>query len=116
MPKRSPELLTRKIEDATADDLRKTADMLIKSDKDMAIVLGTAQDGRVTLIAAISPNLVKRGFHAGNISKEIAKLVGGGGGGRPDMSQAGGQQVERLDEAISFASELLSKQILEKVR
>jgi alanyl-tRNA synthetase len=108
-------IITKKLEGATPDDLRKTADMLMRSDRDMAIVLGAVQDGRVALITAISPNLVKSGFHAGNISKEVAKLVGGGGGGRPDMSQAGGQRVEKLDEALHFAAELLGKQVLEKV-
>jgi alanyl-tRNA synthetase len=108
-------IIARKLEDATVDDLRKTVDMLMKSAKDMAIVLGTAQDGRVTIVAALSPGLVKRGLHAGVISKEVAKVVGGGGGGRPDMAQAGGQWVEKLDEALDFAAELLSKKILDGV-
>ncbi|MBU6390657.1 MAG: alanine--tRNA ligase [Planctomycetota bacterium] len=106
-------IITRKLEDATVDDLRKTIDMLMKSSENMAIVLGTAQNNRVTIVAALSPNLVKRGLHAGNISKEVAKVVGGGGGGRPDMAQAGGQWIEKLDEALNFAIELLSKKILQ---
>ncbi|MCF6157786.1 MAG: alanine--tRNA ligase [wastewater metagenome] len=107
-------IITKKLEDVTVDDLRKTADMLMKSDKDMAIVLGAAQNGRATIITTITSNLVKCGIHAGNISKEVAKLIGGGGGGRPDMSQAGGQRVEKLDDALAFAEELLSKQVQEK--
>jgi alanyl-tRNA synthetase len=105
-------IVARKLDDATVDDLRKTIDILMKSAKEMAIVLGTAQDGRVTIVVAISPGLVKRGLHAGDVSKEVAKLVGGGGGGRPDMAQAGGQWVDKLDEALRFAIELLSKKIL----
>jgi alanyl-tRNA synthetase len=105
-------IIARKLDDATVDDLRKTIDILMKSAKEMAIVLGTAQDGRVTIVVAISPGLVKRGLHAGDVSKEVAKLVGGGGGGRPDMAQAGGQWVDKLDEALRFAIELLSKKIL----
>ncbi|HHT9129440.1 MAG TPA: alanine--tRNA ligase [Candidatus Brocadiaceae bacterium] len=108
-------IITGKLEDATIDDLRKTIDMLMKSAEDMAIVLGTTQNNRVTIIAALSPNLVKRGLHAGNISKEVAKIVGGGGGGRPDMAQAGGQWIEKLDEALNFATELLNKKILQDV-
>lgn len=108
-------IIARKLENATVDDLRKTIDMLMKSAQEMAVVLGTAQDGRVTIVAAISPGLVKRGLHAGTVSKEVAKLVGGGGGGRPDMAQAGGQWVDKLDEAICFATELLSKKILDAV-
>lgn len=108
-------IIAKKVEDATADDLRRTADILMKSAKDVAIILGTPQNGRVTIIAALSQGLVKCGLHAGNISKEIAKVVGGGGGGRPEMAQAGGQWAEKLDEALSYAVELLSKKILERV-
>ena len=108
-------IITKKLDDATADDLRKTIDMLMKSGEELAIVLGTSQNGRVTIIAALTPDLVKRGLHAGNISKEVAKVVGGGGGGRPDMAQAGGQWAEKLDEALCFAAELLSNKILQEV-
>ena len=106
-------IITKKLDDANVDDLRKTIDMLMKSGEELAIVLGTSQNGRVTIIAALSPNLVKRGLHAGNISKEVAKVVGGGGGGRPDMAQAGGQWADKLDEALCFATELLSNKILQ---
>ena len=106
-------IITKKLDDATADDLRKTIDMLMKSGEELAIVLGTSQNGRVTIVAALTPDLVKRGLHAGNISKEVAKVVGGGGGGRPDMAQAGGQWAEKLDEALCFAAELLSNKILQ---
>lgn len=104
-------IVTRKLEDATADDLRKTADMLRKTAQEVAIVLGSSQDGRVTLISALSSKLVKSGLHAGNIAKEVAKVVGGGGGGRPDMAQAGGQYPDKLDEALGFAAELLKNKI-----
>ena len=104
-------IIARKLEDATADDLRKVVDLLMKAAGEAAIILGTSQDGRVTIITAISPTLVKRGLHAGNISKDVAKIVGGGGGGRPDMAQAGGQYVAKLDEAIRFAAELLAKKL-----
>src|SRR3989338_1409092 len=106
-------IITKKLDDATAHDLRKTIDMLMKSGEELAIVLGTSQNGRVTIVAALTPNLVKRGLHAGNISKEVAKIVGGGGGGRPDMAQAGGQWADKLDEALCFAAELLSNKILQ---
>jgi len=104
-------IITKKLDNATADDMRKTIDILMKSQTDIAIVLGSTQNGRTTIITAISPNLVKRGLHAGNISKEVAKIIGGGGGGRPDMAQAGGQLAEKLDEALRFAEELIGKNI-----
>ena len=93
------------------EDLRKTVDLLMKSGGEMAIVLGTTQNERATIIVALSPTIVKRGLHAGNISKEVAKIIGGGGGGRPDMAQAGGQLVDKLDEALNSTAELLSKKI-----
>ncbi|MCF6149561.1 MAG: alanine--tRNA ligase [Candidatus Kuenenia sp.] len=107
-------IITKRIDDASADDMRKTADMLMKSEKKAAVVLGSTQNGRVILIVSLSPNVTGRGLHAGSISKEVAKIVGGGGGGRPDMAQAGGQLVDKLDDALDFASALLTEKILQK--
>ncbi len=104
-------IIARKLEDATSDDLRKMVDLLMKAAGESAIILGASQDGRVSIVTAISPTLIRRGLHAGNISKDVAKIVGGGGGGRPDMAQAGGQYVAKLDEAIRFAAELLAKKL-----
>jgi alanyl-tRNA synthetase len=67
---------------------------------DAAILLGTAADGRVHLIASVAPGLVERGVKAGAVVKAAAALVGGGGGGRDAMAQAGGRDPERLGEAI----------------
>jgi alanyl-tRNA synthetase len=65
-----------------------------------AILLGTAADGRVHLLASVAPELVERGVKAGEIVKRAAGVVGGGGGGRDTMAQAGGRDPERLDQAI----------------
>jgi len=67
---------------------------------DAAILLGTAVDGRVHLVASVAPALVQRGVRAGEVVKAAAEVVGGGGGGRDTMAQAGGRDPERLDEAI----------------
>jgi alanyl-tRNA synthetase len=67
---------------------------------DAAILLGTAVDGRVHLVASVAPALVERGVRAGEVVKAAAEVVGGGGGGRDTMAQAGGRDPERLDEAI----------------
>ena len=74
--------------------------------KSGVVVLGTAQGERALLLAAVTDDLVGR-FHAGNIIKQLAPLVGGGGGGRPDFAQAGGKDPARLDEALAAAYELL---------
>jgi alanyl-tRNA synthetase len=67
---------------------------------DAAILLGTAADGRVHLLASVAPALVQRGVKAGAIVKRAAEVVGGGGGGRDTIAQAGGRDPERLGEAI----------------
>jgi alanyl-tRNA synthetase len=68
-----------------------------------AIVLGTVVDGRVHLVAAVTPALVERGVRAGEIVKVAAQVAGGGGGGRDTMAQAGGRDPDKLPEAIEAA-------------
>jgi alanyl-tRNA synthetase len=68
-----------------------------------AVVLGTAVDGRVHLVANVAPAAVERGVKAGEIVRAAAKVVGGGGGGRDTMAQAGGRDPEKLPEAIAAA-------------
>jgi alanyl-tRNA synthetase len=72
-----------------------------------AIVLGTAVEGRVHLVAAVTPALVQRGVHAGDVVKVAAQVAGGGGGGRDTMAQAGGRDPEKLPEAIEAAREAI---------
>jgi alanyl-tRNA synthetase len=72
---------------------------------DAAIVLGSAIDGRVALVASVAPALVERGVKAGAVVKAAAAVVGGGGGGRDTMARAGGRDPERLPEAVSVARE-----------
>jgi alanyl-tRNA synthetase len=63
------------------------------------VVLAVASEGKVALVGAVSQDLQKK-LHAGNIIKKVAGLVGGSGGGRPDFAQAGGKQVESVDQAL----------------
>jgi alanyl-tRNA synthetase len=70
---------------------------------DAVIVLGTAVDGRVHLVASVAPSVVQRGVKAGAIVKVAAELTGGGGGGRDTMAQAGGRDPGKLEEAIAAA-------------
>jgi alanyl-tRNA synthetase len=72
---------------------------------DAAIVLGAAGEGRVDLVVSVSPALVDRGLHAGEIVKAAAEGVGGGGGGRDTMARAGGRDPEKLPEAMRVARE-----------
>ncbi|MBI4007140.1 MAG: alanine--tRNA ligase, partial [Planctomycetes bacterium] len=104
-------IITEKIEGVKAEDLRNTADALRKLISSVAIVLGTTEDGRVILITCLSQDLIKRGLHAGNIAKDIARIVGGGGGGKPDIAQAGGQLTDRLDEALKASYKIISEKL-----
>jgi alanyl-tRNA synthetase len=72
------------------------------------IVVGSKADGKVLLAAGVTKDLTKR-YHAGNILKEIAGIVGGSGGGRPDMAQAGGTQTEKIGEALAKAKEIIKR-------
>ena len=72
------------------------------------VVLGTVINDRPILIAATTQELVKtRGVHAGQLVRELAKLMGGGGGGRPDMAQAGGRHPDKLTETLQRAPAIL---------
>ena len=88
--------------------LRTMADLLKDRIGSGIIVLGTTQDGKVSLVALVTDDLTDR-FHAGKIIKEISALVGGSGGGRPNMAQAGGRKPEKLDEALLEVLNIIKK-------
>ncbi|MBP6965164.1 MAG: alanine--tRNA ligase [Armatimonadetes bacterium] len=102
--------LAAKVETSDADQMSSMADRLAESMESAVIVLAGPSDGKVMFVAKVTPDLVKRGFHAGNLVREIAKVAGGGGGGRPDFAQAGGRDASKLDEALSRAEELVRGQ------
>ncbi len=93
-------VLARKIEAADPKSLREMADKLRDKLKSCALVLGTVADGKVALIAAVTPDLNNR-VKAGELVNHVAAQVGGKGGGRPDMAQAGGNRPEGLDQALA---------------
>ena len=102
-------VLATRVEGLDDKGLREMADNLRDRIKSGVVVLGAAQGERALLLAAVTKDLVGR-YHAGNIIKQLAPLVGGGGGGRPDFAQAGGKDPSRLDEAIAAAYALLGAQ------
>jgi alanyl-tRNA synthetase len=73
-------------------------------------VLGAAHEGKVFLLVGVSPDLSKK-IHAGNLIKQVVAEVGGSGGGRPDMAQAGGNQPEKLDVALELAKKLIREKL-----
>lgn len=105
-------IVTEKLEGATADDLRRAADTLKTQAPSIAIVLAAAEDGRAIIIASLSKDLVKRGLDAAEIAKDVAKIIGGGGGGRADMAQAGGKHTDKIDEALEYSYKLIREKVL----
>ena len=87
--------------------MREMGDFLKARLSSVAIVLGAVVDGNPLLVAMLTRDLVDRGLHAGNLARDTAKVMGGGGGGRPDMAQAGGRQPERLGHALAGVAELV---------
>ncbi|MFO7248573.1 MAG: alanine--tRNA ligase [Bacillota bacterium] len=100
-------VIAAKVSGVDMDGLRTLCDELKKKLGSGIVVLGTAGEGKVNLVAGVTADLVQRGFHAGKLVKEVAARCGGGGGGRPDMAQAGGRQPQRLDEALAYVKEFV---------
>ena len=98
-------IIVGKIDAAPIDQVRSALDMLKKKAGSAAIVLGFAEgDSKVMLLACVTDDLIKQGIKAGDIVKQIAPIVGGGGGGRPQMAQAGGKDPNQLDAALAEAT------------
>ena len=96
------------VQSKTPDELRGMADFLIDKLDGGAIVLAAVNDGKVSLVVKADKKALAAGVHAGKIVKEISKLVGGGGGGRPDMAQAGGKNPEGIPKMFEAAKNILA--------
>ena len=94
--------LTAHVRDADADTLRQLADQFRSNNpKSGVVVLGTVQNDKPLMIAAVTEDLIKRGIKAGDLVKFVAEQVGGGGGGKPTLAQAGGRDASKLDDALA---------------
>ena len=93
------------------DSLRGIADTVRDKLQSGVIVLGAAAEDKVNLVAVVTEDLLPRRLHAGNLIKEVAKHTGGGGGGRPQMAQAGGKDPSKLVEALAMVPALVAKQL-----
>jgi alanyl-tRNA synthetase len=98
-------VLAAKVQASDMNNLRNMADDLKQKIGSAIILLGSVNEGKVNLIAAVTKDLNDKGYHAGKLIKEVATRCGGGGGGRPDMAQAGGKDPEKLDSALQFVDE-----------
>lgn len=104
-------LLAARADGVDMNGLRELGDQLKEKLGDGVIVLASEQDGKVSLVAMATDAAVKQGAHAGNLIKGIAGKVGGGGGGRPNMAQAGGKNAAGIDAAISEVKSILESQM-----
>jgi alanyl-tRNA synthetase len=100
-------LLVRRVDGLDPKSLRSMADSVRDRLGEGALLLGSVHDGKVALVAMVSKGLTER-FHAGRLLQAIAPVVGGSGGGRPEMAQAGGKLADRLDEALARGREILT--------
>ena len=105
------DVIYKKIDDLDGNNLRQLGDQLRDKLSSVLVVLGSEKDGKVSLIAMATKDLVEKGIHAGNIIKEVAKVTGGGGGGRPDMAQAGGKDASKIEEALSKVPQIVESQL-----
>ncbi len=103
--------VAKSLKDVDMNSLRELGDSLKESLGDCVVVLMSDNDGKVSIMTMASDSAVKKGAHAGNLVKEIAPMVGGGGGGRPNMAQAGGKNPAGIADALNKAQEVLANQI-----
>ena len=104
-------LLATRVDGVDMNGLRDLGDQLKAKLGDGVVVLASSVDGKVNLVAMATDAAMAKGAHAGNLIKGIAALVGGGGGGRPNMAQAGGKNPEGIEQAIKEVSAVLEGQI-----
>ncbi len=90
--------------------LRNLGDQVKDKSGEGVVVIASVMDGKVSLMATATDEAQKKGAHAGNLIKAIAGLVGGGGGGRPNMAQAGGKNPAGIEEALKKAVEVVEEQ------
>jgi alanyl-tRNA synthetase len=103
-------VLASKVADVDMNGLRNLGDQLKDKIGEGVVVIASVMDGKVSLMATVTDEAQKKGAHAGNLIKAIAGLVGGGGGGRPNMAQAGGKNPAGIEEALKKAVEVVEEQ------
>ncbi len=104
-------VLASSVKDVDMNGLRDLGDQLKEKLGEGVVVLASDKDGKVSLLAMVTPGAMAKGAHAGNLIKAIATIVGGGGGGRPNMAQAGGKKPEMIPAAIAKVAEVAAGQI-----
>ncbi len=102
-------LITKTFENASIDDLRTLSDSIKSTEKGVVMVFASVNGEKATLMVSVTDDLVEKGYHAGNMIKQIAKAAGGGGGGKADMAQAGAKDISKLSDAFALAERLMER-------
>jgi alanyl-tRNA synthetase len=100
-------IIVSKVRLSNLERMREMSDFIRDKLKSVIIVLGGIFGDKPYFVAAVTPDLVKKGYNAGDIIKQVAKITGGGGGGRADFAQAGGKNKGKLDEALNLVRQLI---------
>ena len=100
-------VIAKKYENVEVDDLRNIIDSIKEKTERAVVVFASENNGKVMFIVAVTDDLLDKGYHAGNIIKEVAKAAGGGGGGKANMAQAGGKDASKIDEALEVAKNIV---------
>ena len=104
-------VVTGRTSASSPEAMREMGDFLKAKLSSVVVVLSAVINDSPLLVAMVTPDLVDRGVHAGNVARDTAKVMGGGGGGRPEMAQAGGRHIEKLDEALRSVPELVRRSL-----
>ena len=104
-------IIISKLSPTNPEQARAAIDMLRKKAKSAVIVLGFAEGDKATLLAGVTDDLIAKGVSASDILKQISPIVDGGGGGRPNMAQAGGKKPEKIDDALAKAAEIIKTKL-----
>ena len=108
----SSSVVVSSLDSAPVGEVRDAIDMIKKKAGSAVVVFGMIDGGKVTLLAGVTDDLIQKGLKAGDIVKEIAPIVDGNGGGRPQMAQAGGKKGENLPQALQKAVEFIKQRLV----
>ncbi|HFB07080.1 MAG TPA: hypothetical protein ENJ92_01405 [Chloroflexi bacterium] len=104
-------VLAARVPVLTMPILREMGDLLRDKLKSAIVVLAIVYNGKPNFLAMVTPDLIERGFHAGDIINQVAKVTGGGGGGKAAMAQAGGKEAAKIDEALKLVKSIVASKI-----
>jgi len=100
-------VLVARVPPSRMEVLREMGDLIREKLKSVVVVLGTVYEDKPAFLAAVTPDLVTKGYNAGEIVKQVAKVTGGGGGGKATLAQAGGKYKDKLNEALQLVKSLI---------